>query len=258
MDFSKNISYLQVFPYKVFKIENFFEKNYYNNLRDNFPEISRFSNEELTAFDNNKFGLTSESIAYKNFISSNGTYAILDNIIRGKQFFNFFIKKFYFNFIFSRINSLKHIVKIFKIPKLSHNSDKTKFYSLYNKINVQVQFSYIENNGMIVPHTDAGNKLFTLMLYFPDKDLTEEDKSKEKKYGTTFYNIKKKSDQNRHLSLIERQEFLITNKEKSFRSNFSENTLVGFVKNDVSWHSVEPIDIKKDYIRRSININFFY
>ena len=70
--------------------------------------------------------------------------------------------------------------------------------------------------------------------------------------------MKKKSDQNRHLSLTERQDFLKSNKEKSFRSNFVENTLVGFIKNDVSWHSVEPVDIKKNYVRRSININFFY
>lgn len=258
MDFSKNISYLQLFPYKVFKIENFFEENYYDNLNENFPKISRFNNEELTEFDNNKFGLTSESIAYEKFILSNETYRKLDKIIRSKQFFDFFIKKFYLNFIFGRINSLRHLVKILKIPKLSYNSEKTKFYSIYSKINVQIQFSYIENNGMIVPHTDAGNKLLTLMLYFPDKNLTKEDKINEKNFGTTFYNLKKKSDQNRHLSLIERQEFLHSNKDKSFKSNFTENTLVGFIKNDVSWHSVEPVNIKKDYIRRSININFFY
>ena len=258
MDFSKDISYLQLFPYKVFKIKNFFEKDYYGHLNENFPNILSFSKDDLTKFDNNKFGLTSESIAYQKFISSNETYRKLDKIIKSDYFFNFFFRKFYFSFVFSRKNSLKHLVKILKIPKLSYNSEKTKFYSIYSKINVQIQFSYIENKGMIVPHTDAGNKLLTLMLYFPDKDLSDKDKINEKKFGTTFYNLKKKSDKNRHLSLVERQEFFKSNKEKSFKSDFVENTLVGFIKNDVSWHSVEPVDIKKNYVRKSININFFY
>ena len=39
---------------------------------------------------------------------------------------------------------------------------------------------------MIVPHTDAGNKLLTLMLYFPDKDLKE----KLMKIWYYFYNLK--------------------------------------------------------------------
>ena len=30
----------------------------------------------------------------------------------------------------------------------------------------------------------------------------------------------------------------------------------GFVRNDRSWHTVEPINIQEDYVRRSININF--
>lgn len=258
MNYSKNISYLQLFPYKVFKIKNFFNEDYYNNLNENFPNILRFSKKELTEFDNNKFGLTSESIGYEKFILSNETYKKFDEIIRSEQFFNFFIRKFYFNFISSRVNSLKHLVKILKIPKLSSNSEKTRIYSIFNKIKVQIQFSYIENNGMIVPHTDAGNKLLTLMLYFPDKNLSEKDKINEKKFGTTFYKLKKKSDKNRHLSLSEREEFLNSYREKSFRSDFVENTLVGFIKNDVSWHSVEPVVINNDYIRRSININFIY
>ena len=63
--FQKNINYLQLFPYKVFKIKNFFDENYYKNLNENFSNISSFNDKELTKFDNNKFGLTSESIAYK-------------------------------------------------------------------------------------------------------------------------------------------------------------------------------------------------
>ena len=45
----QKITYLQLFPYKVFKIKNFFEKDYYGHLNENFPNILSFS-KEITKF----------------------------------------------------------------------------------------------------------------------------------------------------------------------------------------------------------------
>ena len=50
-----------------------------------------------------------------------------------------------------------------------------------------------------MPHADAGDKLLTLMLYFPDNSLSPEEKQKELDYGTTFFSIKKKKKQNNNL-----------------------------------------------------------
>jgi len=31
-----------------------------------------------------------------------------------------------------------------------------------------------------------------------------------------------------------------------------------FLRNDFSWHSVEPVDVAPNYIRKSLNISFIY
>jgi hypothetical protein len=41
-----------------------------------------------------------------------------------------------------------------------------------------------------------------------------------------------------------------------FRTPFVSNCLFGFIRNDYSWHSVEPINIFENFVRKSININF--
>ena len=41
-------------------------------------------------------------------------------------------------------------------------------------------------------------------------------------------------------------------------SQFTENTLVGFVKNMYSWHAVKSNDVNTNYVRKSININLYY
>ena len=42
------------------------------------------------------------------------------------------------------------------------------FDIFYNKIEVTAEYSYILNGGKIVPHTDDVDKIFSLMLYFPE------------------------------------------------------------------------------------------
>ena len=49
----------------------------------------------------------------------------------------------------------------------------------------------------------------------------------------------------------------LKNSLKHYKSSFERNLLVGFVRNKYSWHSLDKIEYQKDYIRRSININFF-
>ena len=43
-----------------------------------------------------------------------------------------------------------------------------------------------------------------------------------------------------------------------FNSKYLPNYMCGFIRTDKSWHTVEPLDIDSNYIRRSININFMY
>ena len=90
------------------------------------------------------------------------------------------------------------------------------------------------------------------MLYFPDDD------EKEIEYGTTFWKANVPNFSNTHmLDAAKIYEFKSKNKQL-FKSQFVPNCLYGFLRNDFSWHTVEPIDISANYIRKSLNINLIY
>ena len=110
------------------------------------------------------------------------------------------------------------------------------------------------NGAKLVPHTDSRQKLISLMLYFPDDKLTEEQKFS---LGTSFYLSKNKNIKNKHL--------LNNNEESDFKKNnkmgitlpFRGKNLYGFIRNDLSWHTVEPFFVNENFIRKSININLY-
>lgn len=54
------------------------------------------------------------------------------------------------------------------------------------------------------------------------------------------------------------EEIFKQNNKPLLTSDFEGNKLVGFIKNSYSWHSVEPKNIHDNYIRKSININFYF
>ena len=42
---------------------------------------------------------------------------------------------------------------------------------------------------------------------------------------------------------------------KLLRSHLKKKNLYGFIKSDLSWHSVKKLEIPEDEVRKSININ---
>ena len=42
---------------------------------------------------------------------------------------------------------------------------------------------------------------------------------------------------------------------KLLRSHLKKKNLYGFIKSDLSWHSVKKLEIPEDKVRKSININ---
>ena len=47
------------------------------------------------------------------------------------------------------------------------------------------------------------------------------------------------------------------NSKELFKTSFKSNNLYGFIKNENSWHSVESVNVSENYIRKSVNINFY-
>ena len=84
---------------------------------------------------------------------------------------------------------------------------------------------------------------------------TEILKKDEINYGTQFWNSSLKSFTSNH-QIGDLANKFRKNYTKTIKSLFEQNVLYGFVRNNKSWHSVEPTKISDEYIRKSININF--
>ena len=214
----------------------------------------------MTDFKNNKFAFQTNSKIYHENLNENKYFSKFHDLVMSKSFFDFFYFKLYFNFLKSRVRYPKHIIKLLRIPKRVENLKKTSSlynWSIYNKVKTEIQYSYIMNGGEIVPHTDSGEKLLSLMLYFPDYENDKSEKKFwEKNYGTQFWKSNKQNFLNKH-QIKNNSIIFKKNSVKLFKTEFKSNNLYGFIKNENSWHSVEPINVNENYVRKSVNINFY-
>ena len=92
------------------------------------------------------------------------------------------------------------------------------------------------------------------MIYFPLNEKEYEN------LGTNFYSKKGHSKlnlDNWESKYLEKEKFkdFYDNYEIFYKSKFEENKLVGFIKNDKSWHDVS--EFRKDLTRKSLNINLY-
>ena len=253
----KEIEFLVKKPFYVFKISNFLDKKLYFDLYNNFPTFDKFTFEKGL---NGKFMLDCKSESYKNLLKKNSAMQEFHNFIYGKTFFDFFTKKLYFNFLWSHKDNIIRLIKYMR--PLEQNNNTRKITDLFfSKIKININYSNILNEGSIDPHTDSLRKLLSLMIYFPDsnnnKNLDPDERYREKEltYGTQFWTSSIKSYNNKH---IDDREYFKSNAEKIYRTPFVANDLFGFIRNNQSWHSVDSVKVKPNYVRKSININLFY
>lgn len=226
----------------IFRIDNFLDSKIINQIYKSFPKIDK---NQLT-LDNNfgKYGIKDDQI------KDNEELQDFKNIIFSKLFFNFFTKKFFFINAFSQNNLLRTIKYLRKPVRYCEKNYLTNF--LFSKIKVSCQFSFIKNMGGIKPHVDSQTKYLSLMLYFPDKEYNDYE------YGTTFWDSDIKSYTGAHIENDIAASNFKKNSKILYKTPFVSNVLWGFVRNNQSWHSVEPINIDDNYVRKSININFIY
>ena len=245
---SDKVEIIQEKPYCIFKVENFLEKIFYEELSENFPRLDK-----NIAFDAKygKFGLKMERTPSNNFgkaILKNKILNKLHNLINSRYFFEFIKKNFYWKCANSQNNFLRKI-RYLRPLKLS-NSKPSFFDFLFSKVNSTYHYSWVLNNGKLAPHVDAQRKYLSMLLYFPQSGDAE--------YGTSFWHYNHPSYSNKHLT-EENEVNNFKNKRKLIlKCPFVGNTLFGFIRNDFSWHSVEPINVSDSYIRRNIVINFMY
>lgn len=246
-NFGKDIEFLKKNNFLIYKIENFLDQEFYNKIKINFPEVN--SNQIDLKENFGKVSFKFSELIFENN-EQKSILQELDKLIMSKNFFRFFIKNFFFKNAFMQNGFFRKIKYLrYPIKDLNYRSLTDSFFS---KISVSYKFSLIKNNGGIVPHVDAQRKYLSLMLYFPDEE------KKEIEYGTTFWNCSTRNHENKHISEIEKIKSFKKSSEIEFKTPFNKNCLYGFSRNDLSWHTVEPINISDNYVRKSININFYY
>lgn len=237
-------------PFIIFSVNDFFDYEYYQSLNKNFPDIHFFQKT-----DNLKYSLDSYSQNYKDLCKNNLVMGKFHEKIFSNEFLYLFYKKFYFYFLKSRIEDPKNFLRLLRFPKLNHHNIDTFNYMdiFFQKIKIKIQYSIIKEGGKIVPHTDSVDKLLSLMLYFPNN--TNESKENNNNLGTIFWKSKINNFENKHIKSTDDKFF--SNSEKLYQTEFKENCLYGFIRNSLSWHSVDKIHVNENFQRRSININFF-
>ena len=223
------VDYIYSNKFYIFKIDDFLNNEEYNQLKLNFPKfnLEEIKNEKLKK-NNFKHHINYGNENYNKIILSNKVLANFHDKIFSKDFKILIFKKLYKNILKSRFEDKNIFFKLLLRFKRFDHHTKKKFYEkfLFSEIKTQIQYSWMFNKSKIVPHTDSRLKLISLMLYFPDNDLNEEN---IKNLGTTFYDSKQKSNLSNHLN--DDQEIAFKkNSEKILTLPFKEKNLYGLLK----------------------------
>jgi hypothetical protein len=125
----------------------------------------------------------------------------------------------------------------------------------YTPVRLVFEFSYLESECYIPPHTDVPAKLISLMIYFPDEGIEYPVGT-----GTEFYRGKNGAAASAwKIGMLEDDatRAFFDKHEIFYTSDFTPNKLVGFVKTSNSWHGVRPLTLPPKATRRSLNINYY-
>ena len=265
IDKNLKINFLNNSNCHAFEIPDFLDDLQYEELKKNIPNFKKKDAELL----NDKFydeknqhklkvyinELTKEN--YQNFIIQNPILNELVKVFKNPRINNFLLDKLYFKILKSRIYDPKNLIKFLlrknriaekKIDSLIHKC-------LYNDIYTTFEIAYMFNGAQSYPHTDGMKKILSLLLYFPEDSISEEQ---SKKLGTTFYDSEEFNltglGKNKINTYKDSENFKKRNKI-SGTFPFKKKFLYGFIKSHKSWHSVEPFSIRDDFVRKNININ---
>lgn len=249
------IDYILKKPFDIFKINNFYTDTIYNFISNNFPVLNSNQLNLITKY-NNKYYFDSESEIYRSLLKSNKAVKFLHDSVYNKEFLNFFYNKFFFYFLIARKSFPLNLLTLLKLKKYNFTNKNINSIRKIFFLNIKpiIEYSYIFNNGKVLPHTDNNNKLLSILTYFPENINNIKYKKKQNDLGTEFWISKIKNYENIHLKENDEKKFRINNK-LIYKAPFEGKTLYGFIKNEFSWHGVEQINMPKNYIRKSININ---
>ena len=251
--------YFRQEPFVLFEIEKFLSPDFYESLRDTFPDHRHWAYK--THKNGRKCYLDQDAPEFSTFIAATPPWRALHDV-------------------FSEQDTCDHLYQLTK-PYLGHRpgrergawryKTKKKYPKLLKRplrlltnalarlpvtcpVRLRFEFSWVFDGASIPPHNDTPRKLLSLMLYFPDYSSTTD-------LGTEFYCGRPGRETRRQwdtgmMNEVDTAAFLEEH-ECFYRSAFTPNKLVGFIKTDASWHAVPELRLPGETARRSLNINIY-
>jgi hypothetical protein len=240
------------FPY--FIVDNFIEDKNYDILKKEFyillSRIDKWSEEYGVQFCDNK--KLDKPILLCWGKSSPDSFDQILNLCDDLGIFKKFLLSLNNEKTFAPFFKFNKKIKIFKV------NEKISLFDFITKINTRISIKISRSqpgSGMAI-HRDSKDKILAMLLYFGFSDNIERDYG-----GTQIYKLNNQGENENvnHLNPNGLDHFYFSHKnfEKIADVEPLSNRLFGFVRNENSWHGVEPFEIndQKDVYRDTLQIN---
>jgi len=240
------------FPY--FIVDNFIEDKNYDILKKEFyillSRIDKWSEEYGVQFCDNK--KLDKPILLCWGKSSPDSFDQILNLCDDLGIFKKFLLSLNNEKTFAPFFKFNKKIKIFKV------NEKISLFDFITRINTRISIKISRSqpgSGMAI-HRDSKDKILAMLLYFGFSDNIERDYG-----GTQIYKLNNQGENENvnHLNPNGLDHFYFSHKnfEKIADVEPLSNRLFGFVRNENSWHGVEPFEIndQKDVYRDTLQIN---
>lgn len=237
-------TYLSNKNFHLFEIDNFLPESQYSSLLESFPDDKFFKNQDKTLVKDT-FSCKDEN--FKDFLEENKYWKLLFEAFNSNKF----LRSAQFSSLIPNLKSRG--LGALKIWTLDKNKIPFFLRPFFRELEVTFMFTKIYGKKNILPHTDIPSKFLSMIYYFPKNNC------KNKNMGNTIFwkNIKNKEIwknwENKEISIEKYNDFKDSH-VIFHQAKYSRNKLVGFVKSDNSWHSVDKIDLNNNDVRQTLNI----
>lgn len=233
--------------FTLFSLQNFLDAKWLSELSCNFPLIEQFP--QMASLG--KFYMDSRNIEFHDFISSHLIWSKLIEKLNKQLFLDSLLGSLYLAPELDFLKNYPHPMLHEKFYSIKNDQDKKMLDELGMRFSFE--FSSMCNGSYLPPHTDSTSKLLSILIYLP----IDNNKSS---LGTKFFKSKSSSPfrswDSAQLADKKLSEFYSTH-ELLYAPTFELGNVVGFLKSDLSWHSVEAIECQIPIRRNSFNISLF-
>ena len=234
-------------PFTVFEFNNFLNKESYDLLYNSFPsdkyfeEVKEGRRKNRTLYARDNFGEIDTN--FNNFLNENPLWKKLHESLNTEAF----IRSAYFFSLMSSINS-----KGLRALKIWTTKNKPFFIKkFFRKVKALMSFSIQKGQHTMFPHTDNDTKLISMIYYLPGKSWKSDSIG-----GTEFWKNNQNPNKWKNSIMTYNSTFEDFKKDHSIfhTCKYEENKLVGFVRSNISWHSVANTENSNED-RKSVNIH---